>query len=191
MRKRNHTHKLIYGLLFVSIASPSVASGFRQHGAHVHGYVTYDIAQDSEDLLIDIYAPGMDVVGFEHQANTEAEKKEIQDKTQLLNHYSSILKIDSAARCTVTDHRVNLLKTSVNQPVSEGVHNPFVEHSSHSSFEIKYQFHCQAPSKLDEIDTSWFKLFPSTKAIAANYFTDKGQNATELSKSHTSINLGD
>lgn len=37
---------------------------FRQHEAHVHGHVEFNIAQDGQDLLIEITAPGADVVGL-------------------------------------------------------------------------------------------------------------------------------
>ncbi|QSA19144.1 DUF2796 domain-containing protein, partial [Vibrio furnissii] len=43
---------------------------FRQHDAHVHGQVELNIAQDAHDLLIEITAPGADVVGFEHAPKT-------------------------------------------------------------------------------------------------------------------------
>ncbi|GAM77782.1 zinc-binding protein [Vibrio ishigakensis] len=183
------TIKTLAALLCASLAVPSFASGFRQHGAHVHGFVTYDIAQDGEDLLIDIYAAGMDIVGFEHPANNVDEKKAIDNANTLLSDYSSIIDISPEARCSVTDSKVSLVKSAFTPSATEGARNPFVEHSTHSSFEIKYQFHCQKPEQLSEINTAWFEHFPSTKAISANYFTDTAQNATELDKDHTNIRL--
>ena len=44
--------------------------GFRQHEAHVHGHVELNIAQDGKELLMEITAPGADVVGFEHAPKT-------------------------------------------------------------------------------------------------------------------------
>ncbi|GAL37818.1 cobalt-zinc-cadmium resistance protein CzcD [Vibrio maritimus] len=37
---------------------------FRQHDAHVHGHVEFNIAQDGQDLLVEITAPGADVVAL-------------------------------------------------------------------------------------------------------------------------------
>lgn len=190
MPNNHFTAKALSALLCTSLAMPSFAAGFIQHGAHVHGFVTYDIAQDGKDLEVDIYAAGMDVVGFEHDANTEQEKAAINQAHQLLSDYSSILDISPEAQCLVTDNEVNLVKSSLNQQASNTKRNPFVEHSTHSSFEIKYRFNCQKPEQLQQIDTAWFEHFPSTKAISANYFTDTAQNAAELDKDHTSVHLG-
>ncbi|CAM3994557.1 DUF2796 domain-containing protein [Vibrio neonatus] len=189
MKTKPHTIRILPALLCTFIAVPSLASTFRQHGAHVHGFVTYDIAQDGAGLLIEIYATGMDVVGFEHTANTEQEKSAMSRANQLLNDSHSIVNINAEAQCSITDSAVSLVKSSFEQPAAQDIHNPFVEHSAHASFDIKYQFNCQNPQQLNDINTSWFQHFPATNTIAVNYFTDKTQNATELNKQQTHIHL--
>ncbi|WP_025673601.1 ZrgA family zinc uptake protein [Salinivibrio socompensis] len=43
---------------------------YQSFDAHVHGEVTASLAQDGERVLIELTAPGHDVVGFEHQPKT-------------------------------------------------------------------------------------------------------------------------
>ena len=70
--------------LFVTLglaASGSAAADdhFRQHDAHVHGVVEVNIAQDGQDLLMEIHAPGADVVGFEHAPQTDEQKAAVEN----------------------------------------------------------------------------------------------------------------
>jgi hypothetical protein len=95
---------------------------FRQHDAHVHGHVEFNIAQDGQDLLVEITAPGADVVGFEHAPKTDAEKAAIADATAKLNNVNSILTIPAAANC-------KLVEAHIENTLEKGEHHD--EHKDH------------------------------------------------------------
>ncbi|MCL9777087.1 zinc uptake protein ZrgA [Vibrio methylphosphonaticus] len=100
--------KLRMTLLATIIASPIAVANdeFRQHEAHVHGQVAMNIAQDGQDLLFEITAPGADVVGFEHSAKNEAEKQAIADAEALLAQPSKIFTLPSSLGCTLVDTHI-------------------------------------------------------------------------------------
>ncbi|USD60751.1 DUF2796 domain-containing protein [Vibrio sp. SCSIO 43140] len=95
---------------------------FRQHDAHVHGHVEFNIAQDGQDLLVEITAPGADVVGFEHAPKTDAEKAAMADAKAKLNNVDSILTIPAAASC-------KLVEAHVENTLEKGEHHD--EHDHH------------------------------------------------------------
>jgi len=72
---------------------------FRQHEAHVHGHVELNIAQDGHELLMEITAPGADVVGFEHAPQNEDQKARLTKALNSLNNAESIFTLTSAANC--------------------------------------------------------------------------------------------
>ncbi|MCG6218209.1 zinc uptake protein ZrgA [Vibrio furnissii] len=72
---------------------------FRQHDAHVHGQVELNIAQDAHDLLIEITAPGADVVGFEHAPKTDAETQRLNQALENLNTADALFTLSERARC--------------------------------------------------------------------------------------------
>ncbi|WP_261816924.1 DUF2796 domain-containing protein [Vibrio gallicus] len=193
MRKPIHQKTFVFSLLSLCLSTSALGAGFRQHGAHVHGYVTYNIAQDHNQLIIDIFSPGMDIVGFEHDPKTTQEKQAIQRAMELFKDYSSIIDIPSQAQCSIASNNTNIIKSSPNDILSKKengkIHNPFVDHSTHANFEIEYLFNCDNPEQLNTISTYWFQHFPATKFITANHITDLKQGADELSKNQTKIHI--
>ncbi|MCK6263096.1 DUF2796 domain-containing protein [Vibrio sp. ZSDE26] len=90
--------------LAVSIAllmsTPILAeSTFRQHDAHVHGHVEFNIAQDAHDLLIEVTAPGADVVGFEHAPQNAQQKEKLASAVNILNDVDNIFALNASAKC--------------------------------------------------------------------------------------------
>ncbi|MCG9650659.1 DUF2796 domain-containing protein [Vibrio brasiliensis] len=95
--------------LGVALATSSLAyaeEGFRQHGAHVHGQIEFNIAQDGNELLVEITAPGADVVGFEHAPTNDAEKQQLKDAVAKLSHADNVFTLTSAAGCKVEHQSV-------------------------------------------------------------------------------------
>ncbi|ENM5925060.1 DUF2796 domain-containing protein [Vibrio mimicus] len=71
----------------------------RQHEAHVHGQVELNIAQDGHDLLIEITAPGADVVGFEHAPQDEAQQKVLKQALETLHLPKELFVLNNKAQC--------------------------------------------------------------------------------------------
>ena len=74
--------KVISGLASVAIliALPALAeqAEHRQLGPHVHGQGTLDIAIEGKKIEMELVAPGMDIVGFEHVASTDEQKAAVE-----------------------------------------------------------------------------------------------------------------
>ncbi|NOI92751.1 DUF2796 domain-containing protein [Vibrio splendidus] len=73
---------------------------FRSHEAHVHGKVEVNIAQDGQELLIEVTAPGADVVGFEHAPETAEQKKVFEQAIAQLNKPEELFGFNNAS-CTL------------------------------------------------------------------------------------------
>ncbi|PSV60155.1 DUF2796 domain-containing protein, partial [Photobacterium profundum] len=105
---------------------------FRQHDAHVHGVVELNIAQDGNDLLLEITAPGSDIVGFEHAPQTQEQTQAIQQAMSTLKETASLFEINSDANCELTDSYVNqsLSKQSDDDDHDHNNHDDH-DHSNH------------------------------------------------------------
>ncbi|CDT98634.1 putative ABC-type metal ion transport system, periplasmic component/surface adhesin [Vibrio coralliirubri] len=73
---------------------------FRSHDAHVHGQVEVNIAQDGQELLVEVTAPGADVVGFEHDPETAEQKKVFEQAIAQLNKPEELFSFNNAS-CTL------------------------------------------------------------------------------------------
>jgi hypothetical protein len=186
------------------ISQPLFAeSNHRQHDAHVHGSVEFNIAQDANDLLVEITAPGADVVGFESAPKDDTQKAKLQKAKQLLSDANTLIKVNTQAQCELIDVMVNNTLEKKHDDHSEHDHDKHDhdehdhdkhdhdEHGNHDGahgeFSIQYQFTCQSAGQLKNVNTSWFNYFPSTESITVNLLTDKTQKALRLSPSNTVI----
>ncbi len=188
----------------------------RQHDAHVHGEVELNIAQDGKELLIEITAPGADVVGFEHVAQTEEQLHKLKDAESKLTDASRVFSLSKSAGCTLTHQRVSHTLGADDdhdhdhdqhddhdheqhqghddhehhddhEQAHEG-HEHHDEHQ-HGSFTVQYQYHCDQITELKQIDSHWFELFPNTQEMDVNLLTDSVQTATELRPGQARISL--
>ncbi|MHA7228190.1 zinc uptake protein ZrgA [Vibrio campbellii] len=182
-----HALALVIGL---SLAATANAEEYRQHEAHVHGHVEFNIAQDGKDLLIEITSPGADVVGFEHAPENAEQEKALGDAVAALKNTDQLFAINKQAKCVIEDVHVS---HTLGQDSHEGHehHDEHEghdhEHGGHGEFTAEYRYHCDSVADLNSINTTWFKQFPATESISANLFTDTTQSATSLSKDNAKI----
>ncbi|MGI9946725.1 zinc uptake protein ZrgA [Vibrio hyugaensis] len=199
-----HALALVIGL---SLSATANAEEYRQHEAHVHGHVEFNIAQDGKDLLIEITSPGADVVGFEHAPENAEQEQALKRAVAALKDTNKLFAINQQAKCVIEEVQVaHTLGQDSHEGHDHGNHEGHDhdkhdhdsheghdheghdhEHGGHGEFTVEYRFHCDSVADLNSIDTTWFKQFPATESISVNLFTDTTQSATSLSKNNTKI----
>ncbi|PKF49022.1 zinc uptake protein ZrgA [Enterovibrio nigricans] len=78
----------------------------RQHEAHQHGVVEWHIAQDGDVLLVEITAPGADVVGFEHAPENNEQANLIHQAEEKLAAVAGLFSINASADCNLIEHKI-------------------------------------------------------------------------------------
>ncbi|BCN23090.1 zinc uptake protein ZrgA [Vibrio alfacsensis] len=99
-----HALALVIGL---SLAATANAEEYRQHEAHVHGHVEFNIAQDGKDLLIEITSPGADIVGFEHAPENAQQEQALKQAISTLKDADQLFAINRQAKCVIEDVHVS------------------------------------------------------------------------------------
>ncbi|HGS4903043.1 TPA: DUF2796 domain-containing protein [Vibrio parahaemolyticus] len=176
----------------LSLSTVATAVEYRQHSAHVHGHVEFNIAQDGSDLLLEITAPGADVVGFEHAPENAEQEKTLQHAVATLEDSNALFAINPQAQCEIEEVHVEHSLGGQHEEHEHHDHeghegHDHSEHSDHGEFTVQYRFHCAQVGELSRIQTDWFNQFPSTESVNVNLFTDTTQSATSLTKSNTQI----
>lgn len=181
----------------------------RQHGAHVHGQVELNIAQDGTDLLIEVTAPGADVVGFEHAPQNETQIQALNQALDTLEQADSLFTLSDAAKCQLEETHVTHTLGGDHDHSHHDHHDHSHSHDHahhnhshdhhhshdhdhdhhHGEFTVQYHYQCENISALSQITTQWFALFPSTEKMQANILTERSQTAVELTKQQTRISL--
>lgn len=201
------TKPLLVLSISAAISTSAFAQDFRQHDAHVHGHVEFNIAQDGHDLLIEVTAPGADVVGFEHAPHTEQETQKLSRAIETLEQANALFALTPQANCqleeaqvthTLGEHQDHQHKGHDHEHHHEHEHEHEHHHDhdhdhdhdhKHGEFTAQYHYHCDHISELRHIDHQWFNLFPSTEKISVNLLTEQAQTSLELTPKQTRISL--
>lgn len=176
-------------LLITVAAAPLHAEEQRALGAHLHGVTDVQIALEGRALEILVRAPGIDIVGFEHDAESDADRAAVAAAIALLSDAANVVRLDPAAGCTL--HEVEAEQHSDHDEEHEE-HSDHEDHEAdagHSEFEAHYHFECTTPDALQTIAFPYFDTFPNAEEIEAEFLTDAGVGAAELNRDAPKLSL--
>ena len=182
-------------LTFALLISSSVFASeneHREHGAHQHGQAQLNVILEKNDLMVMLETPAMNIFGFEHEPKNEEQKKVVELAIKDIEKITPYFKTDQSAECKI-------VKIDVDQPFTDHEEKDSDEHeaehekheeSAHSDVDIEIAFNCQQPSKLTQLDlTDLFKRFPGFQELDAQIISNGQQNAVELTKEQTVLEL--
>lgn len=90
-------------IVAATMAAPAAAEETRGMGAHVHGVSTVEIAVEDGVMELDLRAPGMDIVGFEHEATSPGDKDAVEDAIRMFLTPEDIVTLPEGAGCRVME----------------------------------------------------------------------------------------
>ncbi len=162
--------------LAAALASGGTFAADKEHSeakAHAHGHGRANIAVEGNSLFIELEVPGVDIVGFEHVATTDAEKAAVIAASAALAKPADIVALPAAAGCKVTK-------------VSAELHRE----GAHGEFHVTYQFACEAMAELDQIEFRYFGLFKRAEELEIAVITAKGARKFEATRKQPVVQLG-
>ena len=182
--------------ILMVLAPLSIAANEHKHehhehehslAAHVHGLATLNIALEGQILELQLDSPAMNIVGFEYQPSSAADKKTLADAERTLKNEQLLFKLSQDAQCALSAVSIdNDLAEHADEHAHDDKHD--AEHQ-HSDIQVSYQFNCAQPNKLTGIDLAgFFKAFPLTEKIYLQLITAETQQGAELSSSNTLLN---
>jgi hypothetical protein len=148
--------------------------------AHEHGVVTLDAVIEGKLLDVMLMTPAVNIVGFEHLPETEAQKAEILQAISSLKQGYQAIQLPSAALCL-------LKETDVEQSLLESQHEHDEAESGHADIKVHYQFACAKPEQLTEITVGLFAQFPMIESVRYQVVSQAGQKGGTLFSSQDEI----
>lgn len=186
-------------VLSLSLAAPALADdGHRELGAHVHGHGTLNIAVETTRVELELEAPGMDIVGFEHEAKTAEHKAAIEAAKAKLKDPLSLFKVPDAAACKVADAKIEIEAgkgehdhKDAHGHDDDGHKHDHGEDGSHTAFHVTYAMDCAHPASITSIVFDYFKAFAGSQELDVTVVTAKGQNKYEISREKPTLELAE
>ncbi|MCB1800776.1 MAG: DUF2796 domain-containing protein [Gammaproteobacteria bacterium] len=171
----------------------------RQHGAHVHGIASLNLALEGDEVHVELDSPAANIVGFEHAPSSEADHAALDKAVATLKDGDRLFRFNVEAGCRMEKAEVTSSLLHEEHAVHEGKHDHenHEEHGhakheqdkreheaeSHSDIEAAYHFECEHPGKLTQLTVELFETFPGTERLNVQYVIESKQGAAELAPS--------
>ncbi len=151
-------------------------------GKHEHGVATLNVALEGSTLEIELQSPAMNIVGFEHAATSEADKKTVATARALLEKPQALFSLPAAAGCSLSENEVR--SPLFGNAEADHDHDEHADgeehHHEHSDIDADYSFTCKQPGELKTLDLSaFYKQFPATQKINVQLIGPSGQQGVE------------
>lgn len=206
-------------LLVTAWSNSAFSESRRELGAHVHGHGTLNMAIDGKTVGLDLRVPGADIVGFEHEAKSEADKTAVSEAKLLLGSPLELFQFTEAAGCKMTSSFAHFSKDpdhaehhKKHHGSEHGDHEDHAGHhgdgdhhghkksehhgdhpghqEGHAEFHAGYEFTCAAPEKLTGMSFDYFTAFKNARELTVNVVTAKGQSKFEVTAAKPTLDLG-
>lgn len=188
--------KPLFALMLVANMPWAFAGENRQHGAHEHGVGKLDIAQEGGALQLELDSPAINIVGFEHEPNSEDDHHALERALAQLKKGAGLFTLPKSANCRLVDADADtpLMDHDEEEAHHESEHHDeHAEHAghhkhehepghdrAHSDITARWRFDCAHPDALDRLGVNLFKAFPLTERLQVQYITERGQGAAVL-----------
>ncbi|WP_165666320.1 DUF2796 domain-containing protein [Metapseudomonas otitidis] len=165
-------------------------------GVHEHGVARLNAALDGSTLELELESPAMNLVGFEHEARSDADKAAVAKARAELEKPLALFALPEAAGCKVSEQK---LESPLFGNAPEKAHEHEHEHKhedgdkhdhEHSEIHAHYHLECATPAKLTGLDLKGlFTRFPATQKIQVQLIGPKGQQGAELTPAASSLSF--
>lgn len=158
---------LISAIMF--LPAPCAMAETRQAAAHIHGHGMMNIAIEGNNVIIELEVPGMDILGFEYQPVSDADKQAVKSAISKLSDPDNVFTLPKDAACKAGPPEVN---AGAGHDHEEG-HEEHEEEpeAEHMEVHAAYELTCTRPEALSSIKLNLFSHFPSLKEIGIQAVT--------------------
>lgn len=173
------------------------AEEHRELGPHEHGVGRLNVAVEGKRVSMELEVPGADIVGFEHEASTAAQKAAVKKAKATLEGALTVFKLPAEAKCKLAEAKVAVHAEDEHEHEAEAKHEGEAKHEDegddnhHSAFHVEYAIDCAAPEKLTGIDFNYFALFAGARKLDVNLVTAKGQSHYEVTRESPRLKFGE
>lgn len=165
--------------------------GTETHGPHEHGAATLALVLEGETLVVELLTPAVNLLGFEHLPESDAERTALQAAVATLQRGGELLGLPAAAQCRQQSAQIEspLLAVYDNRDRQRPADAPVAAAGAHADVEISYRFGCAAPAALGALDLQLFARFPGLQRLAVEWVIETRQSAATATPAQPRVTL--
>lgn len=183
---------MVLKTLFFSLMLPTSSFAVSNHlDAHVHGVSEMTIAFESKTVEIEMISPAMNLVGFEHLAQSPEEIAIVEQALRILQTPDELFSF-TGGRCVLVSQKIDsdgMIET--NEHEDSHAHESKHEHekSEHNDVIASYRYRCEESHSLSSITVNLFDFFNGLHEINTMWITEAQQGAITLNVKQKQINF--
>ena len=178
------------------------------HKAHTHGAAELNLAYEGGALEVELEAPAMSLLGFEHKPKTDEQVNAINRTLAILNAVERVFNVQGAdcqAQAvnididgpagdalgkTKSQHKESQHEESHHKESHHKEHDHHhVDEQQHSEILANYTFNCGDKAEISAITIKLFDAFPKLENITVNWVTEEQQGQSNLRPGSSTIKL--
>lgn len=166
---------------FLTVAAYSKGKPHRQHGAHHHGAGSLGIAFDGVQGKLELKVPAESILGFEHTAKTDKDKKTQESQlSKLETNIGDIVVFDSSLKCAISKDKMEMVKDEQEATSKK---------AEHSDVLAVFNVACEKSIENTKVVFNFQKYFPKIHEIEIQILVGSVQKSAEAKKSGTSVEI--
>jgi hypothetical protein len=192
MKSRTHVLPTVGVWFLVFSFDVGAAAEKRRHEAHVHGVGEINIAVEGAKATVEFRAPAESVMGFEHEAKSESDKKKRDAALeQLRAKGGQMVVFDPRLGCKSSDMKTAIVETkeSTKAQVGKETHKDQKKSGEHREVQGTFTVTCDKPLAGSRVTFGVSKVFRDIQEIKVQVVGDSGQSGATIKKDKGDIKL--
>jgi len=182
------TVSLAFFFLFVG---PGSTAEKRHAHTHVHGAAEMNIVVDGKKIVVEFRSPTDGLMGFEHEAKTDADKKKRDTAMKVFKErFSEMVVFDKKLGCT--SHPGEVVVAQSNASGSKEHEHGKDNHKKggeHRELRAMYNFTCNNDPAGSRVSFGVTKLFPNIHELKVQVLSGSKQSGTTIRKDKGDVGL--
>ncbi|HEY3169269.1 MAG TPA: DUF2796 domain-containing protein [Candidatus Binatia bacterium] len=177
--------------VFLLVAREGAAAEKRHAEAHVHGVAEINIAVEGRKIVVEFRTPTEGLMGFEHEAKNDAEKRKRDAPLKLINDkFPEMVILDRKPGCRSEGGKVAIVQSDPDDRKDKnhgsGDHKMSGEHREvHATF----TFECRGDPVGSRVQFGVTKLFPEIHELKVQVLSDAKQSGATIKKDQGDVRL--
>ena len=176
---------LLMGLTIGMSCAVAPAAEKRHSEAHVHGVAEINIAVEGSKADIEFRSPAESVIGFEHEAKSESDKKKREAALRTLqNKMNQMVLFDPKLSCKFSEP-----KTTVVEAKEERSKEQSGKTGEHREVRATSSVRCDKPLAGSRVTFGVTKVFPEIYEVKVQVLSDTKQSGATIKKDQGDVRL--
>jgi hypothetical protein len=177
--------------LFALIVDKGTAAEQRHAEAHVHGVAEIDIVVEGKRVIVEFRTPTEGLMGFEHEARTDAERKKRDAAMKIINdRFNELVVLDKKNGCTWRTIKARIVRGEDHdtQDKQRGADNR-KQSGEHSEVQATHTFECERSPVGTKATFGVSKFFPDIHEIKVQVLSEAKQSGVTIKKDKGEVEL--